>query len=192
MVTICGLQTAVREAGPVLELVLAAEAERRWSSLKSAPAAACEHVVGEVGLAEGVVEVAAADHAFDVRDQRAVGAEVAAADLVGALVALVAGGVVDLVELGLDAEMGAEVEVGVGGDALEGVGRIVGVAEGVADADLDVCQARRQLERPGRRAREAPRRNEEQTIVRSRGTLRCRRVETTTRAIISLSLDVAR
>jgi hypothetical protein len=97
-------EASVGEAGPLLELVVAADAEV-FAQLQIRACATREHVVGEVFEAVGVVEVPASDHELDVGDDGAVGAEITPPDLVGALVGLVAGGGVDLVELGLDSEV---------------------------------------------------------------------------------------
>ena len=44
-------------------------------------------------------------------------------------------------ELGFEAEMGAEIEVGVGGEALEVLLAVVWFCDGVSDADLEVSGA---------------------------------------------------
>ena len=44
-------------------------------------------------------------------------------------------------ELGFEAEMGAEIEVGVGGEALEVLLAVVWFCDGVSDADLEVTGA---------------------------------------------------
>jgi hypothetical protein len=99
-------------------------------------------VVGEVGVAEGIVEVTTADHEFEIGDEESIGAEVARANEVGALEGLVAGGAGDLMELCFEAEMGAQVEVHVCGEAAEVILFVVGVGEGVSGAELEVAGTR--------------------------------------------------
>ena len=55
---------------------------------------------------------------------------------------MVAGGAVDLMKLGFDAEMGTKVEVAVGGESLEGLRDVIGSGDAEADADLGVGGAR--------------------------------------------------
>ena len=136
-----GVEAAGCEAGPALQLVFTAQAET-WGEFVVDADAAGEEGVGEVGVAKGIVEVASAGHGLEVGDEGAIGAEVAAAEFIGALEGLLAAGARDLVELGFEAEMGAEVEVGVGGETLVGLLAVVGFGEGVAEADLEVTGAR--------------------------------------------------
>src|SRR5208283_1367902 len=74
-----GGEASVGEAGPALQFVFAAQAEGGADSIVRTDASG-EEVVGEVGVAEGIVEVTAAEHDFDVGDEGAIGAEGASAE----------------------------------------------------------------------------------------------------------------
>ena len=98
-----------------------------------------EEVVGEVGLVVREVEDATAYEGFGVGGKAAIGAAVAGADFVGALVDLLAVGAVELVEFELGTEMAGEVEISVGEEALDAV-IVVGVGGDDASADLEFAQ----------------------------------------------------
>lgn len=134
-------QASVGEAEPALHLVFGAKPDMR-PNLEVRANPADKQVVGEIGLAIGIFEVAAPDHRFDVGNHRAVGKQVASSDLVGPLRGQVSIGATDLVELGFDAEVRPKVEVGIGGKPLEGLLAVVRAGVGVADADLKVPGAR--------------------------------------------------
>src|ERR1035441_5999863 len=101
-----------------------------------------EQVVTKLCLAEGIVEVAASDHGFDIGNQRPIGAKVAAANRIGPFVALIAIGAIDLVEFAFHAYVRAKVEVRIGGESGEGLLDVVGLGYAVAGADLDVSRTR--------------------------------------------------
>ena len=154
-----GGEATVGEAGPALQLVFAAQAKVGVEQEVDANASRVEGV-GEVGLAIGIVEVAAADHGFEIRDIREeilVSAEVASADLIGPLVALVSGCAIDLVDLGFEAEVGPKIEVGVCGAAAEGLRGVVRFGVVVSDADLEVTGARGDWRSQGTRMDAPPR-----------------------------------
>jgi hypothetical protein len=136
-----GSKAFVGEAGPALQLVIRTQAEVGAYLIVRSDGSGIKGV-REVGLTEWIIEVAATDHGFEVRDEGAIGPEVSTSDLIGTLVRLVAVGAGDLVELGFEAEVGVTVEVDVGGDALEGLLSVVWFGGGVAEAELEVAGPR--------------------------------------------------
>ena len=121
-----GVHAAGRiEVEPLPELVVGAEVDAVGDA---GVGAAGYEVVGQVGERVVVVVDPAAVHAASVGGEAAVVAEIAFAELIGALVGLVVVGGVDLVEAELDAPAGARVEVDVDGAATE-----VGAGSGGGD-----------------------------------------------------------
>ena len=147
--------TAVGKAGPLLILILAADPEKGAEFDVRAHAAGVDGVADD-GPAIGITEVAVSGHGFDIRDQYPVGAEVTCATVEGALVALVAGGAVDLVELRLDAQVRHKVEVGIGRESLESLWHVIGLGHAVVGADLEVAGARCRGDRLGEECRCSP------------------------------------
>ncbi len=131
----------VGEAGPALHLVIGTQAEVGAELVVRTDGTGVE-VVGEVGLAKGIFEVASPDHNFEIGEEGAIGAEVSSSDLVGTLVGLVVVVAVDLMELGFEAEVGVTVEVHVGDDSVEGLLAVIGFGGGVSDSDLEVTGPR--------------------------------------------------